>query len=90
MKNLKVGKKFLVSFGIILTLFLVSVVAAGIGISKSKSSYEKFYQEDYHAMANIYEMRISLQRALKELMLSAVGTDSSETEQRIATVDQHK
>ncbi len=89
MKNLKVGKKFLVSFGIILTLFLVSVVAAGIGISKSKSSYEKFYQEDYHAMANIYEMRISLQRALKELMLSAVGTDSSETEQRIATVDQH-
>ncbi|MCI8658672.1 MAG: HAMP domain-containing protein [Lachnospiraceae bacterium] len=89
MKNLKVGKKFLVSFGIILTLFLVSVVAAGIGISKSKSSYEKFYQEDYHAMANIYEMRISLQRALKELMLSSVGTDSSETEQRIATVDQH-
>ncbi|NBH73101.1 methyl-accepting chemotaxis protein [Clostridiaceae bacterium] len=89
MKNLKVGKKFLVSFGIILTLFLVSVVAAGIGISKSKTSYEKFYEEDYHAMANIYEMRISLQRALKELMLGVMSTDSSETEERIATVDQH-
>ncbi len=89
MKNLKVGKKFLVSFGIILTLFLVSVVAAGIGISKTKASYEKFYEEDYHAMANIYEMRISLQRALKELLLSVVTTDSSQTEQRIATVDQH-
>ncbi len=89
MKNLKVGKKFLVSFGIILTLFLVSVVAAGIGISKSKASYEKFYEEDYHAMANIYEMRISLQRALKELMLSVMSTDSSEIEQRITTVDQH-
>ncbi len=89
MKNLKVGKKFLVSFGIILTLFLVSVVAAGIGISKSKASYEKFYEEDYHAMANIYEMRISLQRALKELMLSVMSTEPSETEQRIAEVDRY-
>lgn len=89
MKNLKVGKKFLVSFGIILTLFLVSVVAASVGIAKSKASYENFYEENYRVISDIYEMRISLQRALKELMLSVMSTESSDVEQRVAEVDRY-
>ena len=39
MKNLKVGKKFLLAFGLILAMFLIAVVSAGVGIRRSKASY---------------------------------------------------
>ena len=87
MKNLKVGKKFLLSFGIILALFLVAVISSSVGIMKAKGSYESFYEEDYRVITNIYEMRVSLQRSLKELMLSVVETDDAKTRERIASSD---
>ncbi len=89
MKNLKVGKKFLLSFGIILALFLVAVISSSVGIMKAKGSYESFYEEDYRVITNIYEMRVSLQRSLKELMLSVVELDDSNTRERIASSDQY-
>ena len=89
MKNLKVGKKFLLSFGIILALFLVAVISSSVGIMKAKGSYESFYEEDYRVITNIYEMRVSLQRSLKELMLSVVETDDAKTRERIASSDQY-
>ena len=53
MKNLKVGKKFLLSFGIILALFLVAVISSSVGIMKAKGSYESFYEENYRVIKNI-------------------------------------
>lgn len=87
MKNLKVGKKFIVSFGSILLLFLISVVAAGIGISKAKTSYHQFYTEEYGAVLRIDQIRLNLQGALKELMLGVVSTDPQDTAERMKNVD---
>ena len=56
MKNLKVGKKFIVSFGMILTLFAISVVVGITGIVKAKSSYETFYMNDFKAVSSVYEI----------------------------------
>lgn len=75
MKNLKVSKKFIVSFGVILILFLVSVVTAGIGITKSKSSYQEFYTKEHRAVTSVYEIRLKLQGALKELSLAVLEKD---------------
>ena len=47
MKNLKVGKKFLLAFGLILAMFLIAVVSAGVGIRRSKASYRRFYEQEY-------------------------------------------
>ena len=52
MKNLKVGKKFIVSFGSILILFLVSVVVGTIGIARARASYRDFYSYDYKAVSS--------------------------------------
>lgn len=87
MKNLKVGKKFIVSFGSILLLFLISVVAASIGISKAKASYQQFYTEDYRAVMMVKDIQLNLQGALKELMLGVVSSDAQETAQRVNNVD---
>ncbi len=58
MRNLSVSKKFIVSFGTILVLFLVSVVGAGIGITTAKSSYQKFYEQNYKTLSGVYEIRV--------------------------------
>ena len=89
MKNLKVGKKFLVSFGLILVMFLISVIAASTGIAKSKKSYENFYGQDYRAVTTVYEMQLKLQEGLKELMLAVVETDPDETNRRVQVVNQN-
>lgn len=89
MKNLKVGKKFLVSFGSILVLLLTVVVISTVGMTRSKASYQRFYEKDYQALCNIFEIRISLQRTIKELLLSVVTTDETESEQRVSTAEQH-
>lgn len=88
MKNLKVGKKFIVSFGVILSLFLVSVVLGTVGIVRAKASYQDFYTHDYVAVTNVYEIQLKLQTALKELMLVVVETDPSERTSRINKVNQ--
>ncbi len=89
MKNLKVGKKFLVSFGSILVLLLTVVVISTVGMTRSKASYQRFYEKDYQALCNIFEIRISLQRTIKELLLSVITTDETESEQRVSTAEQH-
>ena len=88
MKNLKVGKKFIVSFGVILSLFLVSVVLGTVGIVRAKASYQDFYTQDYVAVTNVYEIQLKLQTALKELMLVVVETDPTERTSRINKVNQ--
>ncbi len=89
MKNLKVGKKFIVSFGMILTVFLVSVIVATVGIVRARASYEKFYMNDYKAVTGVYEIQLKLQEGLKELLLAVVETDSAQTAKRVATVNQY-
>ena len=46
MKNLKINTKFIVCFGLILVLFLVSVIATCSGIAISKNGYQNFYEEE--------------------------------------------
>ena len=53
MKNLKVGKKFIVSFGSILTLFLMSVIVGTIGIVRARSSYADFYTNDFQEAESV-------------------------------------
>ena len=89
MRNLKVGRKFSVSFGIILVLFLVSVATASFGISRAKASYEKFYTKDYKAVTSVYEIRLKLQGALKELMLGVISNRMEETQEHLGKVDQY-
>lgn len=89
MKNLKVRKKFIVSFGSILLLFLVSLISSSIGTSSSKSNYQQFFEEDYEAVVKINDIEYRLQAALKELLLGSVEPDLDDSVRRIESADQH-
>ncbi|MDE6960547.1 MAG: HAMP domain-containing protein, partial [Lachnospiraceae bacterium] len=89
MKNLKINAKFIVSFGLILVLFLVSVIATCSGIAISKSGYEKFYEEEFVAVTTVQDIKTKLQEALKEMLIIVETTDEQEYTQRSQIINQN-
>lgn len=88
MKNLKVSLKFIVSFGTILVLFLISIGTASLGISRAKASYKEFYTTDYKVISSIYEIRLNQRKGLYEMMLG-VMSDGQEAKEHVGNVDQY-
>lgn len=89
MKNLKLTKKFIVAFGIILMLFLITVVATCSGIVISKSGYAKFYQEDFQVASSVDRIQLAQQQALKEMMFMVVTTNEKDFTARKQKVDEY-
>ncbi len=89
MKNLKINAKFIVCFGLILILFLVSVIATCSGIAISKSGYQKFYEEEFVAVSTVQEVKTKLQEALKEMLIIVETTDQQEYSKRSEIVNQN-
>lgn len=57
MKNLKVGKKLLISFGTILVLFIISLVVAAVGILQNAQALDDFYDQPFNVVDTTWEMR---------------------------------
>lgn len=89
MKNLKINTKFIVSFGLILVLFLVSVIATCSGIAISKGGYQSFYEEEFVAVTTVQDVKTKLQEALKEMLLIVQTTDGQEYTKRSQIVNQN-
>lgn len=47
MKNLKIGKKLIVTFGITIALFLVMGIICIIGLTYSGNQFKSFYSYSY-------------------------------------------
>lgn len=89
MKNLKVNHKFLVSFGVILLLFFIAVMVSSLGITTAKSSYQKFYAEEFKAVNCIKDIRYDQQGAMRELMLAIMAGSTEEAQTRVNSANQH-
>jgi len=89
MKNLKIRSKFMVAFGLILVLFLVSVIATCSGIAISKAGYENFYEEDFEAVSTVQDIKVKLQEALKEMLLIVESTEPQDYTTRSQLIDQN-
>ena len=89
MKNLKVNSKFIVSFGAILALFLIAVVVASLGITTARSSYRRFYEEEFEAVNKVKDIRYNQQSAMKELMLGVLAASPEESTKRVSSSNQY-
>ncbi len=89
MKNLKINTKFIVCFGLILVLFLVSVIATCSGIAISKNGYQSFYEEEFVAVTAVQDVKTKLQEALKEMLLVVETTDGQDYTQRSQIINQN-
>lgn len=89
MKNLRLTKKFIVAFGSILVLFLITVFATCSGIVISKNGYAQFYQEDFQIATSVERMQLAQQEALKEMMFMVEATDQQDLQLREQRIDQY-
>lgn len=88
MKNLNISKKLISVFAIIISCFCVAVVATILGMNSVGSSYESFYANSHEAMVRSANIRIQLQMAIKDISLSTVESDMSNTKAYVAESDE--
>lgn len=87
MKNLKIGKKLLITFGIIIAIFLVTVIMAILGLNSTSASFTDFYTNGYPVSNRTTEMRRGIQTAVKDIGFSILEMDVQKTEEFIAAAD---
>ena len=67
MKNLKIRTKLLVTFMLVIILFIGTVAIAITGLQTNASKYSEFYNVEYKVTNNIMSMRRGLQIIVKDL-----------------------
>ena len=79
MKNLKIRTKLLVTFMLVIILFIGTVALAITGLQTNASKYSEFYNVEYKVTNNIMSMRRGLQIIVKNL--SFITIDNKQTYQ---------
>ena len=90
MKNLKIRAKLLTAFGLILALFLVSVLTSFSALISTNNKFEE-YHGDAVALADIaYEMRANMQRRAKNMCNAIMAPDEATAQHYIDLVKEEE
>lgn len=89
MKNFKMGKKITVAFGVVILCFLIAVAVLVAGLGSTGKNYKAFYHNSHEAITRADNMRISLQTAVKSVILATVDNDSAKTQAYISGANQY-
>ncbi len=76
MKNLKMSKKIVTSFGVVIICFLITVVIMITGVVSTGNNYTQFYTESSEALLKVESTRLELQRLLKYAGYGAADPDT--------------
>lgn len=87
MKNFKIGKKLVVTFGIIGALFLVTILVSIAGLVYSGNQFKDFYEYSYPLSNQTVNIRREIQSSIKSLGLSLLTEDVSKTKEYVEAVD---
>lgn len=79
MKNLKIGKKLIVTFGVIIILFLISLMVSIMSLSNSGKNFGDFYTVGYPVSNKTTDMCRATQTGLKCIAISMLTDDAAET-----------
>lgn len=77
MKNFKVGKKLVISFGTILALFVISVVVVAVSLNSVKTQLTHFYDVPWQTRAAAQELQANLAEEQKSLYKAIATLDES-------------
>lgn len=90
MKNLKIRAKLLTAFGIILALFLLSVLTSFSALISTNNKFDE-YHSDAVALADIaYEMRANMQRRAKNMCNAIMAPDTATAQHYIDLVKEEE
>lgn len=88
MKNLKIGKKLVVTFGIIIFLFIESLGLSFYSLNNTQNHFKEFYMVGHPVVVTATDMRRAAQTGLKNMALSLLTDDSEETLSYIAQTNE--
>lgn len=88
MKDFKISKKLVVTFGIIVALFFASIVVTVFGLIYSGNQFTDFYEYSYPMSNTTLDTRRSIQTSVKALGLSMLTDDTALTASYISEVEE--
>lgn len=88
MKNLKIGKKLLLTFLVIVAMFLTTVVVSIFGLNYSGKQFKDFYEYSYPISTTTVDIRREIQTSIKALGMSIMTEDKTETERYISEAEE--
>ena len=80
MKNLKIGKKLLITFMMIIVLFCCTVFVAVWGLKRNEEKYTQFYNVGYQITNKVMSMRRGLQIIVKDIAFITIEEDEAKSE----------
>lgn len=87
MKNLKIGKKLIVVFSVIIALYLLTVFLSTTGLDYSGNQFEDFYTYSYPLSQRTLDVRRCIQTAMKDLSMGILAEDKQEIQSYISTAE---
>lgn len=87
MKNLKIGKKLFITFGIIIVLLCINAVVAVFSLITIGGSYTSFYEGPYPATNMASDMRTAIQSAAKYVGYTTMTDDEAKTVEYIQNAE---
>lgn len=87
MKNLKIGKKLLITFMLIIILFCSTVAIAIMGLNENADKYSEFYNVGYQVTNRVMDMRRGLQIIVKDLSFVTIEHDDSKVQSYLEDMD---
>ncbi len=88
-KNLRVRSKLLLSFGIVMGLYIVAVIAAAIGLGSVSNGLEDFYKVPYPMVVSAREAQAATTKIQLDIYRAhaAIETDKAESDAILAEID---
>lgn len=87
MKNLKIGKRIIAAFGIILVLFVIVSGLTIAGLRQNTVRAKDFFENGHSAAVEAMEMRLEIQAAAKNMAYAALSSDADTTKQYMESAD---
>ena len=89
MKNLKVGKKLLLTFGLVIILLVVMVFVSIFSLNSVADGLENFYKRPYVVAPAARDVNRMLNESAKNLLHACLTTDDAETLERLDMAGQN-
>lgn len=85
MKNMKISKKILCTFGGVIVLFIIAVGSCVLGLRSANQRIEEFYTKPHQAISLGGELMTSLETSAKEMGFAIVAKNEGTSHENLAT-----
>ncbi|MBQ2823922.1 MAG: MCP four helix bundle domain-containing protein [Oscillospiraceae bacterium] len=83
MKNMKISRKLLISFGIILLYLMAMIAFAVVSVNNVSGKLDVFYDEPYHKVQEATQLNLKLNEIAKYMLFAAVTPEEEDTKAKI-------